>query len=226
MVGRALRPTLARAPPHGPARRAQHVSCLTHPSIVLCNSRIFPCSGLFTNLLERWNLYCAEHLLLHCFMDRCHLHNSSVPLLQSLDESHSFLIVAICTPTCSNGGTCSSPGVCTCPSTWTGTRCTTRELSPYLVRVFSTSLFQRFVHRYAPTVERVPHPTLAVVSRDGLELPVEHVSYTILSSELHHKPIFFLVVCTSACLNGGTCTGPNTCTCVSGWSGATCGTCT
>ena len=37
------------------------------------------------------------------------------------------LIVAVCSPTCSNGGTCSSPGVCTCTSTWLGSRCTTRE---------------------------------------------------------------------------------------------------
>ena len=30
--------------------------------------------------------------------------------------------------------------------------------------------------------------------------------------------------CTSPCQNGGTCTGPNTCTCIEGWEGNVCQT--
>ena len=37
----------------------------------------------------------------------------------------SLFCVAVCSPSCSNGGTCGSPGVCTCVSGWTGTRCAT-----------------------------------------------------------------------------------------------------
>ncbi|CAF1584712.1 unnamed protein product, partial [Adineta steineri] len=29
-------------------------------------------------------------------------------------------------------------------------------------------------------------------------------------------------VCSPSCQNGGKCTAPNTCTCVNGWTGATC----
>jgi len=35
------------------------------------------------------------------------------------------LILAVCSPVCSNGGTCSSPGTCNCQSGYSGTRCQT-----------------------------------------------------------------------------------------------------
>lgn len=40
-----------------------------------------------------------------------------------------------------------------------------------------------------------------------------------------YRLVYTLVVCTSACLNGGTCTGPNTCTCTAGRNGAVCQNC-
>ena len=65
-----------------------------------------------------------------------------------------------------------------------------------------------------------------------------HLYSIMVRCHLHHTyvthllsfafdPYFcsLLAVCSSACQNGGTCTAPNTCACVSGWTGATCGSC-
>jgi len=38
-----------------------------------------------------------------------------------------LMSIAVCSPTCSNGGTCGSPNTCTCPSTYSGTTCTIRK---------------------------------------------------------------------------------------------------
>ena len=56
------------------------------------------------------------------------------------------LTVAICTPTCSNGGTCSSPGVCTCASGWNGTRCTIRKY--LLINEFHLALFDFYSYLF------------------------------------------------------------------------------
>jgi hypothetical protein len=69
----------------------------------------------------------------------------------------------------------------------------------------------------------------------GVAVPVKHVrktfhfvaSYTILllPLEFHLNCIFHLAVCSPSCLNGGTCTAPNTCQCIAGiWSGNICQT--
>ena len=34
-----------------------------------------------------------------------------------------LLSIAVCSPSCQNGGTCTSPGSCTCTRGWTGTSC-------------------------------------------------------------------------------------------------------
>ena len=34
-----------------------------------------------------------------------------------------LLSLAVCSPSCQNGGTCTSPGRCTCTRGWTGTSC-------------------------------------------------------------------------------------------------------
>lgn len=31
--------------------------------------------------------------------------------------------IAVCTPSCMNGGTCTSPGICSCAEGWSGVRC-------------------------------------------------------------------------------------------------------
>ena len=62
------------------------------------------------------------------------------------------------------------------------------------------------------------------VHRRGLERAVLRVSAPIFFSWLIFIVRWRLAVCTSACQNGGTCSAPNTCTCTSSWTGATCTT--
>jgi len=38
-----------------------------------------------------------------------------------------FILLAICSPSCANGGTCSRPNSCSCSRGWTGRYCTSRE---------------------------------------------------------------------------------------------------
>ena len=82
--------------------------------------------------------------------------------------------LAVCSPTCSNGGTCNAGNVCACPSTWTGSRCTTRK---WLVgnTIISTSIFslQRSVPLYVQTEALVMLETHAHVYRHGLAHDVQ-----------------------------------------------------
>ena len=63
----------------------------------------------------------------------------------------------------------------------------------------------------------------AVVHRHGPERAVLRVSIPHPSCMVCIVR-WRLAVCTSACQNGGTCSAPNTCSCTSSWTGATCTT--
>jgi hypothetical protein len=64
-----------------------------------------------------YKIYCNQSILL------------SLEKLESITYLKFSLVLAVCSPTCSNGGTCSSPGTCTCSASWSGSRCTTRTLN-------------------------------------------------------------------------------------------------
>ena len=50
---------------------------------------------------------------------------------------------------------------------------------------------------------------------------IEMVSYAVFNDYFSD----FTDFCATSCQNGGTCTGPNRCTCPSGWTGSNCQTC-
>ena len=63
-------------------------------------------------------------------MTYVHIYNNNNAIHLSLPLnfiSSNVLYIAICVPSCSNGGTCTSPGVCRCTSGWSGSRCDDRE---------------------------------------------------------------------------------------------------
>lgn len=80
---------------------------------------------------------------------------------------------------------------------------------------------QQFV-QVAVTMELVVRLILAIVLElVTLMLPVQLVSET----QQHCTLTQLLAVCTSACENGGSCIGPETCDCsVTGYTDATCST--
>ena len=131
---------------------------------------------------------CVQMVELARVLERAHAHHNgrvrAVPRVSQIAGScvamKRYVVLAVCSPSCANGGTCTNPNVCSCVSGWSGATC-------------GTCKFCWILH-----IE-------------------ENLDANVLS--------FHLVVCTSSCQNGGTCTGPNTCTCVSGWNGAVCQNC-
>lgn len=72
----------------------------------------------------------------------------------------------------------------------------------------------------------VTYPNPATAPPVGTALPARMVSvyitYNSLDYQFSDTCLSLIAVCNSGCANGGTCTGPATCTCVAGWSGTSC----
>lgn len=55
--------------------------------------------------------------------------------------------IAICNPSCRNGGVCSAPGHCSCRSGWDGSTCSRGVYCHYDVQL-CMDLFNVFAYRY------------------------------------------------------------------------------
>ena len=109
---------------------------------------------------------------------------------------------------------CSHSGMCPCDSGWNGSQCGEGMSSFYLLiachipALFSTKYILKILDCFTLLLKTKcyyePHNVA------GLLL------YIILC-------LIISAVCTPPCLNGGICSQPDTCTCVEGWSGSTCG---
>ena len=85
-----------------------------------------------------------------------------------------YILLAICSPGCENGGTCTAPDTCDCVAGYSGDQCQNG------MQIFSPSTF--------PCI----------------------LKYILLA------------LCSPGCENGGTCSAPDTCDCVAGYSGDRC----
>ena len=61
-------------------------------------------------------------------IERSDIFSIQYTILKRMTLLSNFLIAAVCTPSCGNGGTCVSPNICSCPETYTSSRCETRRL--------------------------------------------------------------------------------------------------
>ena len=84
-------------------------------------------SGVFPCMFKRRHLQYWKYMRLSIDMEWFTMYFTYVTGRKKMIISISILSLAVCTPACSNGGTCNAGNTCSCPSTWSGTRCTTRE---------------------------------------------------------------------------------------------------
>ena len=104
-----------------------------------------------------------------------------------------------------------------------------------LCHTLDSTLFQPCVVLLVKMVVPVQVLTDVCVLLVGVEIAVNHVKFymTSIAKYIHSNRLcLFLLsllspasaVCSPKCSNGGTCKAPNTCQCVSGWSGDRCQT--
>ena len=73
----------------------------------------------------------------------------------------------------------------------------------------------------------VQNPEFALVQRDGkgpnVQLVCSHLTWQTQFIIVYLLIfVYIIAVCSKPCLNNGTCSSPNTCTCIPGWDGLTC----
>nr|CAD7599250.1 unnamed protein product [Timema genevievae] len=112
---------------------------------------------------------------------------------------------AVCSGSCQNGGSCVGPDSCECPTGYTGPTCQTGELNIILGKVFVYPL-RWSLSQYTGTADD---------GEIGVRIPL------VLMMSVHD---FVAAVCSSPCMNGGRCIGPELCACPSGFTGQYCQT--
>ena len=116
---------------------------------------------------------------------------------------------AICTHSCLNGGTCSQPNVCECAPGWTGDRCGTGMVKlPLLYRCLS--VFSAL--------------SLVTIYTNGNLVTTSYTPSQLLGYLYHASTFHTAAICSPFCQNGGTCSQPNVCQCLPGWTGSRCKT--
>uniref|UniRef100_A0A2P2I579 Neurogenic locus notch homolog protein 1-like n=1 Tax=Hirondellea gigas TaxID=1518452 RepID=A0A2P2I579_9CRUS len=150
------------------------------------------------------------------------------PYNRMLRESF-FPCSPVCEPPCLNGGVCVSPQQCQCPHPFTGHRCKLAKpdlcwSTPPVMQNASIMFSARIASLVCGAGYVLPSggSSVDLVCRAGVwQANFNSITASNPSTSLMEgcRP-----VCSSPCLNGGSCVAPDICRCADGFTGASCKT--
>ncbi|XP_055301555.1 putative ankyrin repeat protein RF_0381 isoform X2 [Sitodiplosis mosellana] len=123
---------------------------------------------------------------------------------------------AVCNPVCLNGGTCTGRNICSCPIGFKGLQCQDKMCmtnpSSQNAAASCTTDHCRVTCNAGYNFQD---------SSLAMEMSCKNGNWVPDSQSQNFSPDC-KPVCNPTCLNGGTCTGPNICTCLTGFKGLQC----
>ena len=135
---------------------------------------------------------------------------------------------AICSQSCGTNQECTSPNTCTCESGWTGLSCSKGICTKICIMHIMSDYpgIPAAICNSCNGINQqclIPGVCTCVEGWTGPKCEIGMLIETMICMQFEYSCLTFsTVICAQSCGTNKECSSPDTCTCVSGWTGADC----